>query len=299
MLSITKVVTTGLSIAFLPELGLDRIIATVIGVIIIVIQGFLVIALLILITLGAISTWMSLTRNREEFGVEILEGTRVRYFLSLEKKAPDEYVAKPSKKGKEKAQSDPASLEPKEPYFEVQAVRRAPKIEDEDGDVVPDMEVKPGGSGAADPAHPRTISRQSRPGSSNSFYSGSSLPRAARAHRASWSSRDFAQWEAQMDRPGSSLAQRLSGTPTGDDSGSTPNIAPLVTPTESPAGGSSSRANTPTGIGSGGPTSPLSPVHVGKPSRESLRRHAGERRSTIGAVPSRSNLRFESRVDDE
>ncbi|KAH8907752.1 TRP-domain-containing protein [Coniochaeta sp. PMI_546] len=297
MLGITKIVTTGLSIAFLPELGLDRIIATVIGVVIIVIQGFLAIGVLILIVLGAISTWMSLTRNREECGVEILEGTRVRYFEHLEAKAPDVWRPQPSKKGKEKEAAD-VSQEPKEPYFKVQEVRRAPKIEDEDGDVVGDMEPRPNSSLKLDAAaHPRSGSRQSRPGSGNSFYSVNSLPRGARAHRASWSSKDFAQWEASMERPDSSLAQRLSaGTPALDDGNNTTSTPLIATAANSRR---NSLVSTPTGLGSSRPGSPLSPLHIATPSRERLRKHAEERRFLTSQVPSRGSLRGETTVEEE
>lgn len=294
MLSISKILTTGLSIAFLPALGLDRIIATVVGVVIIVIQGFLVIGVLILITVGAMSSWMSLTRNREEFGVEILEGTRVRYFEHLEKKSPDVWQPRPSRKGKEK-EVVAVSQEPQEPYFKVQEVRRAPKIEDEDGDVLADMEPRPNSSLRLDTsAHARSVSRQSRPGSGTSFYSVSGLPRGARTHRASWSSKDFAQWEASMERLDSSLAQRLStGTPALDDGNNTTSTPLIAT------AGSSNRnslVNTLTGVGSR-PGSPPSPLHVATPSRERLRKHAEERRFLN--KPSRSSLRGETTLEEE
>jgi MFS family permease len=294
MLGITKILTTGLSIAFLPELGLDRIIATVIGVVIIVVQGFLVIGVLILIALSVISTWMSLTRNREEFGVESLEGLRVRYFEHLEDKAPDVWRAKPSKKGKEK-EAAVVSQEPKEPYFKVQDVRRAPKIEDEEGDILPAMEPRPNSSLRLDPsARPRSVSRQSRPGSGSSFYSVNSLPRGARAHRASWSSKDFAQWEASRDRPASSLAERLSAGPLALEDGNNTTSTPLMA--SAPNSNRNSLVNTPTGIGSR-PGSPLSPLHTATPSRERLRKHAEERRYLNSR--SRTSLRGETTVEEE
>jgi hypothetical protein len=260
-----------------------------------VIQGFLVIGVLILIILSAISTWMSLTRNREDFGVEALESTRVRYFETLESKAPDVWQPTPSKKGKEKEAAE-VSQEPKEPYFKVQEVRRAPKIEDEDGDIVGDMEPRPNSSLKLEAsARARSISRQSRPGSGNSFYSVSSLPRGARAHRTSWSSKDFAQWEASMERPDSSLAKRLStGTPVLDDANNT--STPLIVTAAS--SNRNSRVNTPTGLGSR-PTSPLSPLHMATPSRERLRKHAEERRFLNSKAPSRSSLRGETTVEEE
>lgn len=42
--------------------------------------------------------------------------------------------------------------------------------------------------------------RRSRANSASSRYSVSSLPRSACVHRASWSSKDFAQWDAEMNR---------------------------------------------------------------------------------------------------
>lgn len=284
MLSLTKVLTTGLSIAFLPEFDLDRILATVVGVIIIVIQGFLVIGMLILIVLGAFSSWMSLTRNREEFGVETLEGTRVKYFDSLERKAADApYSSKAEKEAKKEADTPPE--EPKEPYFSVTAVRRAPKIEDEEGGEPVDVEAAHSTSDILDFADPRSFSRQSRPTSSTSYHSigNGNLPRTARAHRSSWSSKDFAQWEG---RPESSLAQRLS-TGTTLDVGDT-SLTPLVIPSSdnSPR---NSRVETPMGMNSR-PSSPLSPLRVATPSRETLRKHAEERQSLNSRARSRSML---------
>jgi hypothetical protein len=180
MLGISKVATAGLSIAFLPRLNLDRILATVIGVVIIVIQGFLVIGLLILIVLGAISTWFSLTRNREEFKPHSWEGLRVKYFNHIDTKSKDLPPPPPA-----------VPEEPKEPYFNVQSVRRAPKIEDEDDDILPGME---------DPAASQFSlgARASRAASIASHYSGyGNAPYGARVHRMSWSSRDFVNWQQQ------------------------------------------------------------------------------------------------------
>lgn len=294
MLSISKILTTGLSIAFLPQLGLNRIIATVVGIVIIVIQGFLVVGVLILVVLGAISSWMTLTRNREECGVEILESPRVSYFEHLEAAAPDVWRPPSSRKGKEK-EVLAESQEPKEPYFKVQEVRRAPKIEDEDADALADMEPRPNSSLRLDGsarARARSAGRQSRPDSGASAYSVSSLPRGARAHRASWSSRDFAQWDASMERPDSGRAQRLStGTTVLDELS---NATPLVA---SAAGSNrNSLVNTPTGIGSR-PGSPLGPLSTATPSRERLRKHGEERRYLNR--PSRTSLRGETTLEEE
>ncbi|TPX14456.1 uncharacterized protein E0L32_005420 [Thyridium curvatum] len=213
MLSISKVVTTGLSIAFLPAFNLNRIIATVLGVIIIVVQGFLVIAMMILIVLGAISSWMSLTRNREEFEPEWLDGLRLRYFENLDKKAADLPTPASEKKdkkgkGKEKDGSDEPEV-PKEPYFSVNTVRRAPKIEDEKEplDELAEMAAIASQSGARE--YYRPTNRRSRAYSAGSRYSVNSvtstnsvttLPKSGRQHRASWSSKDIAEWDASVTK---------------------------------------------------------------------------------------------------
>lgn len=192
MLSISKVVTSGISIAFLPDFSVNRIVATVLGIIIVVVQGFLAVAVLILIVIGFFSTWMSLSRNREEF-TESLSQARISYFEHVEKRAKD-------------LPPEPKVVEvPEEivPYFNVKEVRRAPKIEDDDeNDDLAEMEPA---------AHitelPLAAGRRSRANSASSRYSVSSIPRAARVHRPSWSSKEFAQMQAEMlSRPES---QRL------------------------------------------------------------------------------------------
>ncbi|KAI5867715.1 TRP-domain-containing protein [Durotheca rogersii] len=216
LLGITRVATTGLSIAFLPDFNLDRMVATVIGVVIIVIQGLLTIAVMILIIIGGISSWMSLSRNREYFSSEMLEGVRIRYFEHIAQKATDE-LPPPKPKSKPKTESEPNGTVafpdlPKEPHFSVNSVRRAPKIEDEDEDYIAEMNpVRISGTPALGPGH---VAKTGRTSSMSSRHSVSSLPRAARVHRASWSSRDFSQWQADQDRPDPALVQRLSSGPT-------------------------------------------------------------------------------------
>ncbi len=214
MLGISKVVTTGLSIAFLPAFNLNRILTTALGIIIIVVQGFVVIALMILVVIGAISSWMSLTRNREDFEPDYLENIRLRYFEHLQLAAPDDPAALKVKKatkakkrkgklqkgGGEKA-AEEGLQRPKEPYFSVNSVVRAPKIEDEDGDVVTDINAPHQNapyhsSLAVDPN--RIINRASRTNSVSSRRSVGSLPKGGRSHRTSWNVKDFAQWDASM-----------------------------------------------------------------------------------------------------
>jgi meiotic recombination protein REC8 len=176
MLSISKVATVGLSIAFLPQFNLPRIPAVVVGIIIIIEQSLLVIGTLILIILGAISSYMSLTRNQEQFRPHVWEGLRVKYFNHVENKAAD--LPPPP---------TPVPEEPKEPYFAVNTVLRAPKIEDEDDDFVTEMDDAMNSRHSLDPG--RTRSRANSMRSTHSVYGN--VPYGARVHRASWSSRDF------------------------------------------------------------------------------------------------------------
>ncbi|KAI9732030.1 MAG: hypothetical protein M1818_007625 [Claussenomyces sp. TS43310] len=176
MLGFSKVATAGLSVAFLPQWNLARIPATVIGIIIIVIQGLLTIAVLILVFLSVISSYMSLTRNREAFYPHSWDNMRIKYFGYLERKASDRPPPPP-----------PVPEEPKEPYFSVNTVYRAPKIEDEENDLVPDVPAQD------DSVHSPHAGR-SRASSMRSTHSQSafgSVPYGARVHRKSWSSRDF------------------------------------------------------------------------------------------------------------
>ncbi|KAK2592403.1 hypothetical protein QQS21_009886 [Conoideocrella luteorostrata] len=194
MLSISKIVTIGLSIAFLPAFALNRIIATVLGIIIIVVQGFVALAVLVLIVLGFFSTWMSLSRNRENFP-EVLDHLRVRYFEHS--KACADYL--PSKSEQSEKNDGVKEEKVKESQFEVRDVRRAPKIEDEELDRFPDLEPQNISTIGAS-ASANAIGRRSRANSASSRFSVSSLPRTARPHRASWSSKDIPLWDSEMNR---------------------------------------------------------------------------------------------------
>ncbi|KAK0609351.1 hypothetical protein B0T17DRAFT_501693 [Bombardia bombarda] len=297
MLSITKIVTTGLSVAFLPAFNLDRIIATVIGIVIIIVQGLAVLALIVLMVLSAISSWMSLTRNHEDFSPESLEGVRVRYFERMEGKASDTYQPPPKskeekkdKKGKNKEKPQEA-LPPPPSSFSVVSVRRAPKIEDEDEDIVHDLERFPGGGPASSdlPAF-RGATRASRTNSVSSRHSVRSVPRGARgAHRPSWPSRDFV--DAGHERPDSGLAQRLSSGANGATMGSSghhaaanDSVSSTIGPTVTRPQSSNQSLVSPFGA------RPSSSFSVGSgratPTREMLARHADERRyATPVAIP--------------
>ncbi|PQK14972.1 hypothetical protein BB8028_0005g04900 [Beauveria bassiana] len=204
MLSVAKVITTGLSIAFIADYNVSRIGATAIGLIIVVVQAFLAVVVLILAAVGIISSWMSLSRNKEEF-TEPFVDMRVNYFEHMQKRTDD--LPAPRKP----EETEPV---PVEAGFNVRNVRRAPKIEDEDelGDMSlpqPGFQAQAGGSG-----------QRSRANSGSSRYSVSGIPRAARVHRASWSSKEFAQMQAEMiSRPENqrgnrsrSNSQRLSSS---------------------------------------------------------------------------------------
>ncbi|CAG8983447.1 hypothetical protein HYALB_00000616 [Hymenoscyphus albidus] len=201
MLGFSKVATAGLSIAFLPRFNVARIPTTIIGIIIIVIQGLLVVGLLILIVLGAISSYMSLTRNREEFRPKNLENIRMKYFAHLEQKATD--VPPPP---------TPEPEGPVEPYFAVKTVRRAPKIEDEDVDFVPDLDpqLQPSASQFSLNNRTRESRSNSMANSMRSHHSGyGNVPYGARVHRASWSSREFQAYHQDE----ASRTDSLYGTP--------------------------------------------------------------------------------------
>ena len=185
LLGFSKVATLALSAAFDARFNLARIITTVIGVVVIVIQGILTIALLIAIVVGAISSYMSITRDSEDFKPRKWAGMREKYFAHLAQAATDLPPPPP-----------PMPEEPKEPYFNVASVRRCPKIEDEDDDLVGDIN-DPSGSRISVTGG---ANRNSRANSVRSTVSYTNVPFGARVHRASWSSRDFNSWHEAGNR---------------------------------------------------------------------------------------------------
>ncbi|KAI5238024.1 TRP-domain-containing protein [Aureobasidium subglaciale] len=222
LLGFSKVATVALSSAFNVAFNLQRITTTVIGIVIIVIQGILVIVTMIAILVGSFSSYMSLTRNHDDFRPTRLANVRERYFKHLDRTAPD--VPRPPK-------PEPIEVipqEPKGPYFSVSQVRRVAKIEDEDPDFVAELamlnqegeldhESTPHTSYSALPMRSQTpgmdgessqtpIRRgRAASGLSHRSTSGSysNLPRGARLHRPSWSSRDFSA--SRDDRSGTPI----------------------------------------------------------------------------------------------
>ncbi|KAI2619707.1 hypothetical protein GGR54DRAFT_126329 [Hypoxylon sp. NC1633] len=168
---------------------------------------------MILIILGGISSWKSLSRNREYFTSERLEGVRIRYFEHIAQAATDE---PPPPKPKAKLQEEPNPITSaefpdfqRESYFSVNSVRRAPKIEDEDDDSITEMKSTYTAGGTIFVSSP--MKRAGRSASVSSRHPVSNLPRGARVHRASWSSRDFSHWQADQDRPDPKILRRISG----------------------------------------------------------------------------------------
>ncbi|KIV90824.1 hypothetical protein PV10_05432 [Exophiala mesophila] len=194
VLGFSKVVTVALSCAFDPRFGLQRIVTTVIGIIIIVIQGTLTICLMLAIVLGAIGSYMSITRYHETIKPRSWLPYRTRYFAHVQRKATD--LPKPPP-----PPPPPEPEHPKEPYFLVSAVRREPKIEDETPDPEEKSEEKqeaegPSANPQIGPSDPFYTSRSQ---SMRSRASTSSLPYGARLHRTSWSIRDFQQTDLSTD----------------------------------------------------------------------------------------------------
>lgn len=228
LLGFSKLATLALSAAFDIRFNLQRINTTVIGVVIIVIQGILAIFTLIAIVFSAISSYMSVTRDREAFKPRKWEPYRKRYFAHLEKTAPDVPPVRP-----------PTPERPKEPYFRVASVRREPKIEDDDPD-----NINPGSSRSSIGPGPAIGGRLgSRVGSrTNSMWSpaisSTNLPYGARAHRMSGSTKDFNSWnEAQHSNrssqpmSGSRMPEQLSDGSLRESS----NYERMRTPVKSPA----------------------------------------------------------------
>jgi len=196
-LGFSKVTSVALSAAFDVQFNLERIPTTVIGIVIIVIQGILTIISLIAIIVGAFSSYMSVSRNREDFRPRKWAGLREKYFNHLDRVVNDVPREKPA--------PPPAPEEPKEPYFEMRSVRRLAKIEDEDQEFASEMRPQdpaasylslderppmPAAVNSDERSATATPNRRSR---AASVYSTSqtNLPYGARPHRPSWSTREF------------------------------------------------------------------------------------------------------------
>lgn len=217
LLGFSKVATVALSAAFDVRFGLARIPATVVGIVIIVIQGVLTIVVLIAIILGAITSYMSVMRNRETIRPKRWIPIREKYFEHMNFKEKD--IPRPKALPSEpKVESESEPEIPKGPYFSVNSVRRMAKVEDEDHEFMNEitgdfsasqlsLSKQNGGSVNGTPV------RRSRAASIQSQMSYTSLPYGARVHRASWSSHDFSEHYAPGRKRNSSYS--LMGTPEG------------------------------------------------------------------------------------
>ena len=225
ILGFSKIATLALSAAFDARFRLERITTTVIGIVIIVIHGILTILLLIAIVIGAISSYMSIMQDSENFKPKKWENLRQRYYAHLEKTAPDVPAPPPQ-----------LPEEPKEPYFAVKDVRRVAKIEDEDEDYAGDrFDPSAAQASAVGPAN------RSRANSIKSQYSiSNNVPFGARVHRASWSSRDFTNqgWHDASNRNSLLMSRTTLPTHKASDSSLRENMTP-------PRFASPQRGNTP------------------------------------------------------
>ncbi|KAF7194652.1 putative membrane protein [Pseudocercospora fuligena] len=192
-LGFSKVTTVALSAAFDINFNLQRITTTVIGIVIIVIQGILTIITMVAIVVGAISSYMSVSRNKEDFRPRKWANLREKYFDHLDRVVND--LPPPPK---------PEPPPPEEPKFgfEMKGIKRIPKLEDEDEEFQTEMMADPNASylsfdspsairSAAET--PVNRSRANSRAPSVASMSLANLPYGARAHRPSWSTRDFQQ----------------------------------------------------------------------------------------------------------
>ncbi|KAL2198758.1 hypothetical protein P885DRAFT_76361 [Corynascus similis CBS 632.67] len=207
ILGICKIVTTGVSTAYLPGSDIGRSKATVLGIVIIAIQVLMVAALFVLVILSTISSYLSMMRNREEMDPDWLEPMRVRYFTKMERTARDVRF------------DNEAGPPPPTPRFSVLSIQRRPKIEDEDEDMNPALygpehhhQQMSDDNSVDDPQLRACHDNYGRAGSVSPRLSTGSLPRAARPYRVSWSSREVGELSAASpSRPDSIVTKRLSG----------------------------------------------------------------------------------------
>ena len=207
LLGFSKVATLALSAAFDVKFNLTRIPTTAVGIVVIVIQGILTIFVMIAIAVGGITTYMSITRNREEVKPKRLQPIREKYFKHVDQSVKDVPPPPPP--------PPPPPEEPKDPYFNVNSFRRMAKIEDEDPEFMQEVSGEPTASRASlagvqqDGVAEQPMQR-SRAGSVRSQMSFTSLPQGARVHRASWNSRDFDQHQSGGRSRAASAAKQFS-----------------------------------------------------------------------------------------
>jgi hypothetical protein len=191
LLGFSKLVTTALSAAFDTRLNLPRIPATIVGIIIIIIQSLLTMIVLILIIVGAVTSYLSIMRNRAVIYPRRWIPTRERYFERISSSAHG--IPRPCPVPAELIQEVQHGT-----YFRVDQVQRVPKVEDEDVEFVQEI--------YNDASSQKSLSREKYPGNEEwplqrdraasdlSQTSHSALPRAARLHRPSWTSQELTHY---------------------------------------------------------------------------------------------------------
>ena len=277
-LGFSKVASVALSAAFDIHFNLPRITTTVIGIVIVIIQGVLTIITMIAMVVGAISSYMSVSRNHEDFRPRKWHGLREKYFNHLDRVVND-LPREPKPKKADKV----APLEP-EAGFEMKGVRRLAKIEDEDEDFASEMRTQEPNASylsldnrGASPVNPsdsalagRDGGRRSRPAS---IQSQSNLPYGARLHRPSWHSRDFSPAAMENDERAFTPVDMSRDVP--EDEPEPPPVPALPTKSRLSRSGSLSSA-----------FNKRASVQTARQSTESL--HIGgevSTRDTIGNVP--------------
>jgi hypothetical protein len=208
LLGLSKVMTVALSSAFDINFNLERIPATAIGIVIIIIQGILTIVLLVCIALSAISSYFSITRYRAEIKPKKWIPHREKYFAHITHAATDAVEPKYAPKPIDEPEV------PRDPYFSVNSVKRIAKIEDEDAEFQSDIMIDPRNMEIPMPSEDDITSVNNRPttpppigirrqasiaASLRSNASKSSLPHGAVLHRGSWTTRDFQSSQAEID----------------------------------------------------------------------------------------------------
>jgi hypothetical protein len=165
-------------------------------------------------------------RYREEIKPKSWNPYRERYFKHIGQRVKDRPATPPA------VLPTPEPEEPKGPYFSVNTVRRAPKIEDEDEEFM--SEIAQDSRLSMDPNMSRTsvnLNDEHRPYSHadgsrsrasrlsmSSRQSITGLPYTARVHRGSWSTREFSEYNDGV-QGNSAIGTR---TPVRDDAGTRP-----------------------------------------------------------------------------
>jgi hypothetical protein len=193
LLGFSKVATTALSATFDTRFNLPRIAATGVGNVIILIQGLLTISVLFAVMTGVVTSYFSVMRNCKEMRPRRWISTREKYFQRFDPAIdqPADHVPQPRP-----IQIETIQEVQQDSYFNVNRVRRVPKVEDEDNEFVQEIYNNRSASQISISSKDHTgygerPLQRNRAASNRSHASYTALPRAARLHRPSWTSQDF------------------------------------------------------------------------------------------------------------